>query len=311
MPTKYTTPSGTCTLTLEELERMKRGRERLAPAAGACLLLGAVRSHSWPWREPVHAAGRFARAIRGTATLGRGRVSRPRSNRIAKRSRTWLPRTERCHGCGDGSIRSRRSGVAGNAIRAPVRSSARMRRCTCWDTDTRHATEKRGDAVMFMEKAISGGRRGCEWRGTASTRSRRWTRRSVVRVPHPETAGCGLGGVDHANEGTRHGGRRISWSSADCAAPSASDSDRRRWTPPDGEKASAARRTRRSLAARRSRPVTIQWRLKTMMTFKSKTDQGGELSLACRGLGTGQVGDVWVVSAGLQMPPALEQNSER
>ena len=63
-----------------------------------------------------------------------------------------------------------------------------------------------------------------------------------------------------------------SWSSTDCAAPSASDSDRRRWTPPDGEKASAARRTRRSLAARRSRPVTIQWRLKTM-TFKSKTDQ--------------------------------------
>ena len=31
---------------------------------------------------------------------------------------------------------------------------------------------------------------------------------------------------------------------------------------------------------------------------------------ACVGLGTGQVGAVWVVSAGVQMPPALEQNSE-
>ena len=46
--------------------------------------------------------------------------------------------------------------------------------------------------------------------------------------------------------------------------------------------------------------------------FKTKTQQVRIITehFACRGLGTGQVGDVWVVSAGVPMPPALDQNSE-
>ena len=71
-----------------ELERQKRGRDDWHPPRALSLRLAATRSRAWPRWEAVYRASRLALGIRGMATAGRGRVSRQRSNGIARRSRT-------------------------------------------------------------------------------------------------------------------------------------------------------------------------------------------------------------------------------
>ena len=137
MPTKYTATPTEAALTLEELERMKHGRDDWRPQRAL--------AYCWARFDPIHGHGGShygGRPFRpgdpghGDAWSWAGFSAKLEQDRKRSRTRSRSTQSKR-HGSGVGSRHSRRSDGAEIEIRTPAPFWARpTRRCDCLDTST-------------------------------------------------------------------------------------------------------------------------------------------------------------------------------